>query len=93
MFCLYSLFCRLITWPNIAHQSLTISILFCCTASYYSYIGFADLLANLELLKSHGVEVEYVLFGCSPSLVTSSVLGILCLKVTDTWIIDSSLSS
>ncbi|TLS23393.1 uncharacterized protein PpBr36_05970 [Pyricularia pennisetigena] len=29
-------------------------------ASYYSYIAFADLLPNLDLLAAHGVEVEFV---------------------------------
>ncbi|ELQ44370.1 hypothetical protein OOU_Y34scaffold00088g10 [Pyricularia oryzae Y34] len=29
-------------------------------ASYFSYIAFADLLPNLDLLAAHGVEVEFV---------------------------------
>ncbi|TLD33293.1 hypothetical protein PspLS_00482 [Pyricularia sp. CBS 133598] len=29
-------------------------------ASYFSYIAFADLLSNLDLLADHGIEVEFV---------------------------------
>lgn len=30
------------------------------SVSWYSYIAFAELLANREKLASHGVEIEYV---------------------------------
>lgn len=29
------------------------------TASFFSYVAFADLTSNLELLESHNVEVEF----------------------------------